>query len=67
MLLHELAHLMTNPNGDYLIPDDGKGNHPMLSVQNSKTIEATCRAPLLALKRKPQLNLQELAKLIIQS
>lgn len=43
MLLHELAHLMKGPNGEWLIPDDGGGRNPMLSLRNTETIERVCR------------------------
>lgn len=45
MLLHELAHLMTTPNGDWLIPEDGKGTPPALNLRNTETFEAACRTP----------------------
>jgi len=61
MLLHELAHLMRNASGDWLIPNDGKGSPAGLTLRNSKIIEAACRTPLAALKRKPHLNLRKLA------
>ena len=43
MLLHELAHLMKGPNGEWLIPDDGGGRNSMLSLRNTETIERVCR------------------------
>ncbi|MDQ3257652.1 MAG: hypothetical protein M3R15_27830 [Acidobacteriota bacterium] len=43
MLLHELAHLMKGPDGEWLIPDDGGGRNPMLSLRNTETIERVCR------------------------
>jgi hypothetical protein len=48
ILLHELAHLLTGPDGNWLIPDDG--NNPALSTQNTLTIEARCGDQIRAIK-----------------
>ena len=48
ILLHELAHLLTGPHGNWLIPDDG--NNPALSSQNTLTIEARCGDQIRAIK-----------------
>jgi hypothetical protein len=40
MLLHELGHLMKGPNGDWLLPDDGKSFTDSLS--NTRKIESIC-------------------------
>ena len=47
MLLHELAHLVTGEDGEWLIPDDG--NDPALSEQNTKLIESKCKPQILLL------------------
>lgn len=47
MLLHELAHLVTGEDGDWLIPDDG--NDPALSEQNTTLIESKCKPQILSL------------------
>jgi hypothetical protein len=47
MLLHELAHLLTGQNGNWLIPDDG--NAPSLSKRNTELIESQCRPQILSL------------------
>lgn len=40
MLLHELGHLIKGPNGEWLLPDDGKDQD--LSMKNSRKVEEVC-------------------------
>jgi len=47
ILLHELAHMIQGPDGNWLIPDDG--DNPLLSRSNTWTIEAQCGAQIRAL------------------
>jgi hypothetical protein len=47
ILLHELAHLVRNKDGVWLIPDDG--NSPQLSRQNTMTVESRCGQQIRAL------------------
>jgi hypothetical protein len=47
MLLHELAHMIQGPGGNWLIPDDG--DNPQLSRLNTWTIEAQCGPQIRAL------------------
>jgi hypothetical protein len=47
MLLHELGHLMKGPNGDWLLPDDGKSFTDSLS--NTRKIESICGEQIRAL------------------
>ncbi|HEY0006540.1 MAG TPA: hypothetical protein VGB17_17285 [Pyrinomonadaceae bacterium] len=49
MLLHELAHLVKGPQGEWLIPDDG--NDALRSQQNTIAIEDVCGAQLKGLKK----------------
>jgi hypothetical protein len=48
ILLHEVAHLIKGNNGTWLIPDDG-GN-PLLSRQNTRTVESRCEQQIRALQ-----------------
>jgi hypothetical protein len=47
ILLHELAHLVRNQNGTWLIPDDG--DSPQLSRLNTSTVESRCGRQIRAL------------------
>lgn len=47
MLLHELGHLIQGPDGQWLLPDDGKDEE--LSLENSRKIEHECDQELLTL------------------
>jgi hypothetical protein len=47
ILLHELAHLVRNQNGTWLIPDDG--NNSPLSRLNTSTVESRCGRQIRAL------------------
>jgi len=47
ILLHEVAHLVRNKDGVWLIPDDG--NSPQLSRQNTVTVESKCGRQIRAL------------------
>jgi len=40
ILLHELGHLVKGPEGNWLLPDDGKDE--LLSDLNSRKIESIC-------------------------
>ena len=48
MILHELAHLVWNPDLDdgagWLIPDDGSDSNQ--SVENSRTVQRACRSQI---------------------
>lgn len=50
ILLHELAHLIKEQDGSWLIPDDG--NAPELSSRNTALIESQCRPQILSLSQK---------------
>ena len=50
ILLHELAHMMKGPDGQWLIPDDG--GSPDQSNQNTAIIEANCGEQIKALKNR---------------
>lgn len=47
ILVHELAHLVRNQNGTWLIPDDG--DSPQLSRLNTSTVESRCGRQIRAL------------------
>lgn len=47
MLLHELGHLVTGPDGDWLLPNDGDDRK--LSNRNTETVEDHCINQLAAL------------------
>ena len=47
ILLHELAHLIRNQSGTWLIPDDG--DSPQLSRLNTSTVESRCGRQIRAL------------------
>lgn len=47
ILLHELAHLVRNQNGTWLIADDG--DSPQLSRLNTSTVESRCGRQIRAL------------------
>jgi len=47
ILLHELAHLIENDNGNWLIPDDG--HSPELSRSNTRMIESKCEQEIRTL------------------
>lgn len=47
ILLHELAHLIKDEHGAWLIPDDG--DRPQISRRNTLTIESRCGQQIRAL------------------
>ena len=47
ILLHELGHLIQDPKGEWLLPNDGSDEE--LSRKNSRTIEGVCREEILTL------------------
>lgn len=50
ILLHELGHLIKGSDRHWLIPDDG--DNPVLSNENTRTIESRCGAQIRALQPK---------------
>ncbi|MGH9902984.1 MAG: hypothetical protein ACRD68_14355, partial [Pyrinomonadaceae bacterium] len=52
MVLHELAHLIKGPDGNWLIPNDGGSAEQ--SRQNSLTIEGRCMNQIMTLGKKPE-------------
>jgi hypothetical protein len=47
MLLHEIGHLITGPDSNWLLPNDG--GDAVLSEKNTSEVESHCRTELLAL------------------
>lgn len=49
ILLHELGHLIQDPKGEWLLPNDGLDEE--LSRKNSRRIEGVCREEILTLNK----------------